>query len=148
MKVSRAGGAKETAGPKRKVKTSQLETENFVTNLRETQNAPSASMTAESAAVSGAEVVLAAQNVGDASNEASRKKRLIDFADDILDRLDELQAGILLGRFSKERLTELAQKLRQKRQQSADEALNQIIHEVELRAEVEIAKYSRRSKEV
>ena len=49
-----------------------------------------------------------------------------------------------MGRFSKEKLADLAQRLRQKRQQSTDPKLNEIIHEIELRAEVEIAKYSRR----
>ena len=64
----------------------------------------------------------------------------------ILDRLEELRLGILIGRFSKDKLADLAQRLRQKRQQSTDPKLNEIIHEIELRAEVEIAKYSRRPK--
>ena len=65
--------------------------------------------------------------------------------EDLLDRLDELRLGILTGRFPKEKLAELAQRLRQKREQGVDPALDAILAEIELRAEVEIAKYTRRA---
>jgi len=67
------------------------------------------------------------------------------YGDDLLDRLDDLRMGILLGRFSKDKLTELAQRLRQKREMCEDPQLNDLLAEIELRAEVEIAKYTRKS---
>ena len=67
------------------------------------------------------------------------------YGDDLLERLDDLRIGILLGRFSKEKLAELAQRLRQKREQSDDPNLNDLLSEIELRAEVEIAKYTRKA---
>ena len=146
MKVTRVGGTQDTGAAKKKTKAGDGDSGSFADELRGTQPAGGSGAAPETAAVSGADAVLAAQNVGDATEEAPRRRRLAEFADDVLGRLDELRLGILTGRYSKERLAELAQLLRQKRQQSSDPALNEIIQEIELRAEVEIAKYSRRPK--
>ena len=143
MRITRDIAVKDTAPAKRKEKSSKSK-DSFADNLRGTQNSAEGSVVTESGVISGAESILAAQNVGDFVDDAPRRKRLSEFADDILDRLDELRTGILLGEFPKDQLAELAQKLRQKRLQSADHELNEIIQEIELRAEVEVAKYSRR----
>jgi len=65
---------------------------------------------------------------------------LFQYGDDLLNRLDDLRLAILDGVLSKDKLTELAHNLRQKRQNSDDPKLNEIIDEIELRAEVEVAK--------
>ena len=143
MKVTRLGGTKETSSTKRKSKDA-VDSGAFAENLVETQFSPSVAAAPDATTVSAADAVLAAQNVGDSLDDTPQRRRLTEFADDILDRLEELRLGILMGRFSKEKLADLAQRLRQKRQQSTDPKLNEIIHEIELRAEVEIAKYSRR----
>ena len=143
MKVSRTGRAKETTGSKRKTKNSRAGAETFVNSLRDTRPPSTSALAKEPPTVSGAEAILAAQNVGISNDDMPKRKRLAEFGEDVLDRLDELRVGILSGAFSKEKLTELARKLRQKRQQSSDPKLNRIIQEIELRAEVEIAKYSR-----
>ena len=145
MKVTRLGGTKETSSTKRKSKDA-VDSGAFADNLVETQFSPSVAAAPDATTVSAADAVLAAQNVGDSLDDTPQRRRLTEFADDILDRLEELRLGILMGRFSKEKLADLAQRLRQKRQQSTDPKLNEIIHEIELRAEVEIAKYSRRPK--
>jgi hypothetical protein len=64
-------------------------------------------------------------------------------AEDVLDRLEALRAWILVGAMPKDKLVELAQRLRAQRQRSDDPRLNEIIDEIELRAEVEIAKLTR-----
>ena len=143
MKVTRLGGTKETSSTKRKSKDA-VDSGAFADNLVETQFSPSVAAAPDATTVSAADAVLAAQNVGDSLDDTPQRRRLTEFADDILDRLEELRLGILMGRFSKEKLADLAQRLRQKRQQSTAPKLNEIIHEIELRAEVEIAKYSRR----
>ena len=143
MRVTRGIGVKDSVPARRKEKTSKSEG-SFADSLRETQSSVGSGMAQDSGGISGAEAILATQNVGDFVDDAPRRKRLTEFADDILDRLDELRSGILLGEFPKDHLAELAQKLRQKRLQSADPELNEIIQEIELRAEVEVAKYSRR----
>ena len=145
MKVTRLGGTKETSSAKHKSKGAG-DRGAFAENLIETQVSPSAAAAPDATTVSAADAVLTAQNVGDSLDDTPQRRRLTEFADDILGRLEELRLGILMGRFSKEKLADLAQRLRQKRQQSTDPKLNEIIHEIELRAEVEIAKYSRRPK--
>ena len=145
MKVTRVGGTKETSSAKRKSKGAG-DSGAFADNLLGTQGSPSAAAAPDGTTVSAADAVLAAQNVGDALDDTPQRRRLTEFADDILDRLDELRLGILMGRFSKEKLADLAQLLRRKRQQSKDPKLNEVIQEIELCAEVEIAKYSRRPK--
>ena len=143
MRITRGIGVKEAVAAKRK-KTTNKSKGSFSDNLREAQSLTEGSIAQESGGISGGEAIFATQNVGDFVDDAPRRKRLVGFANDILDRLDELRSGILLGKFPKEQLAELAQKLRQKRLQSSDPELNEIIQEIELRAEVEVAKYSRR----
>jgi hypothetical protein len=63
--------------------------------------------------------------------------------EDILQRFDDLRHRLLQGSIPKDELVELAQTVRARRRQSDDPALNEIIDEVELRAEVEIAKLTR-----
>ncbi|TAN57291.1 MAG: flagellar assembly protein FliX, partial [Rhodospirillales bacterium] len=62
----------------------------------------------------------------------------------ILGHLDELRHGLLMGHLPKERLIELAQLVRGKRDQVDDPLLAQVLDEIELRAEVELAKLSPR----
>ena len=65
------------------------------------------------------------------------------YGGDLLDRLEDLRIGILSGAYPKQKLVDLAHRLRKKRQASDDPRLNEIIEEIELRAEVEIAKLTR-----
>jgi hypothetical protein len=147
MKVSSSGGPKGPGDTRKTAK--RTGGGSFADSLRRvggaepSHGAPEVSDMAGSAGVDG---ILAAQTVSDPNDEAGRRRsRQMARGEDILDRLDELRMGILLGRFSKEKLAELAQRLRQKREQGGDPALDQILAEIELRAEVEIAKYTRRA---
>ncbi len=63
---------------------------------------------------------------------------------EILDRLEEIRRGLLLGAVPKERLGELARMVREKRERGADPVISRLLDEIELRAEVELAKLSRR----
>ena len=91
------------------------------------------------AAVGG---ILSVQEVDDATDGKSRGL-LMNYGDDLLDRLEEIRLGLLLGTISKDRLADLAQRMRQHRQDVDDPKLNEIIDEIELRSEVEIAKLTR-----
>jgi hypothetical protein len=86
--------------------------------------------------------VLPAQEVSGATDEPARA-RARRYGEDILDRLDELHLAILTGAVPAERLVRLAQMLRAKHGQVDDLRLRSIIEEIELRAEVEIAKLTR-----
>lgn len=94
-------------------------------------------------AVSGVDALLAVQAATDATDDEARKrarKRLYERGENILNRLDELRHGLLIGSLPKEQLIELAQLVRGKRDQVDDPLLAQVLDEIELRAEVELAK--------
>ncbi len=91
--------------------------------------------------------ILAAQSVsnddvgvGDYKERQRRARRGVE----ILDRLEEIRRGLLLGAVPKERLGELARMVREKRGRGADPVISRLLDEIELRAEVELAKLSRR----
>jgi cob(I)alamin adenosyltransferase len=111
-----------------------------------TLHSAASSNTASEVQVSGAFAVgsvLSIQEAPDATAEASRRA-LNRYADDVLDRLEEIRLNILAGAVSKERLTDLARTLRARQGQIDDPRLSAIIGEIELRAEVEIAKLTRK----
>ena len=103
----------------------------------EETSAPSVAATAN---VGGVEALLAAQAVGDALQDDGRKRRAVARGNDILDKLEDLRAELLTNGVSKQKLIALAQELRERRDAGLDDELNAILDEIELRAEVELAK--------
>lgn len=97
----------------------------------------------ETSTVASVNNILSLQEVPDATQEENRRA-LYERGHDILDRLEEIQRDILSGVMSKDRLQNLAQMLRQRRLNVADPKLQAILDEIELRAEVEIAKWTHR----
>ncbi len=83
--------------------------------------------------------VLGVQEVDDALSRASRGKMR---AQDILDRLDELRHDLLLGTLSHERLQNLMRIVNAHRGKIDDPRLAAILDEIDLRAQVELAKYA------
>ncbi len=97
----------------------------------------------EAAAPGSVGSILAAQEVSE-DGEHKARLGLHRRGMDILDRLDEIRHDILIGAVPKERLTNLVHLLRAKRGTVEDPRLIAIIDEIELRAEVEIAKLTRK----
>jgi hypothetical protein len=90
-------------------------------------------------AVTAVDSLLSLQEVDDASARASRgKKRALD----LLDGLDELRHGLLFGGLSRDRLMALARLVQTRRAQVDDPRLAEILDEIDLRTQVELAKYS------
>ena len=143
MKVSKTGGTKDVRATIKKGPKSNSG-EAFSESLKSAQGETPSASVAGSGMVGNVDALFSVQEVPNAVDPRSQKL-LITFGEDLLRRLDELKLGILNGSMPKEQLTDLAQHLRQKRQSSDDLLLNEIISEIELRAEVEIAKLSRRS---
>lgn len=89
--------------------------------------------------------ILAAQSVDpEASPDHRERQRRAARGTEILDRLEELRRGLLAGAIPKDRLQELAHMVREKRERGADPMISRLLDEIELRAEVELAKLSRR----
>ena len=89
--------------------------------------------------------ILAAQSVDpEGAPDHKERQRRAQRGADILDRLEEVRQGLLAGGIPKSRLQELAQLVREKRERGADPVISRLLDEIELRAEVELAKLSRR----
>lgn len=96
-------------------------------------------------AVLGMGGILAAQSVDpDGKPDHKERQRRAAKGAEILDRLEEVRRGLLLGAIPKDRLQELAHMVREKRERGADPVVSRLLDEIELRAEVELAKLSRR----
>jgi len=141
MKVSKTGSVKSinAVGSKKKVSAAG---EAFSDSLKSVQGAPETVPLVEAQGVGSVDALLSVQETAVEPDRRGRAQTRT-YGDDLLTQLDDLRLGILEGHFSKDKLTDLASRLRQKRNQSDDPVLNQLIDEIELRAEVEIAKLTR-----
>ena len=61
-------------------------------------------------------------------------------SDTLLEKLEEIRDGLLLGYISKDKLIEISRYVRETKINTADEKLAELIGEIELRVEVELAK--------
>jgi hypothetical protein len=143
MKVSKTGAAR-TPAVRGKSKASSGGSGAFAEHLSGVKEGSSgAAPIVENAAPGSVGSILAAQEVSE-DGERNARVRLHGRGMDILDRLDEIRHDILIGAVPKERLTNLVHILRAKRGTVEDPRLVSIIDEIELRAEVEIAKLTRK----
>jgi len=87
--------------------------------------------------ISSVDAVVALQDItGDNTDERGAKNR----ANLILDKLEDIRMGLLLGQISKPNLEELSKILIVARENSIDANLLEIIEDIELRAKIELAK--------
>jgi len=143
MKVNGVGAGRNTAST-RKTKKTSTSGGSFSDTLKGTAESMETVSAGGIGGVSSVSSIIAVQEVPDSMDERS-KGLMIAYGDDLLDRLEELRLGLLLGSIPKENLADLAHRMREKKQHVDDPALKDIIDEIELRAEVEIAKLTRRA---
>ena len=92
--------------------------------------------------VTGIEALLAVQAAGGPNDESpqGRASRARQRAEQQLDALEGLQRGIVAGRLTERDLLELARGAAERRSQVDDPRLAEVLDEVELRVQVELAK--------
>ncbi len=112
----------------------------FADNLQVGEEPAPAGVSA-AAPLSSVEALFALQEVPDATAE---RKRALARGDQLLDRLDDLKTGLLLGRISPDKLGELARLARDSSAAVSDPNLRDVLQEIELRAQVELAKLQAR----
>ena len=142
MKLTGIGGP-AAAGPASKTaKTSKSAGGGFAESLASLDQAEEEVQGVDApATVGGIAALLATQGVGD-SLEREARKRLVDYGNDLLDKLEELRHGLLMGAIPKEKLIAMAQMVRSRRDMPSDPHLSELLNEIELRVEVELAKLS------
>lgn len=92
---------------------------------------------ANTAPIANLDSLLALQVV---DNEQEKKRRATNRAKGLLDQLDTLRIATLTGNVTKSQLVNLSNSLKEKLDEIDDENLKNILQEIELRAEVELAK--------
>jgi len=94
---------------------------------------------APAAPVGGSLSLLALQEVSD---QSTRRRQARARGEALLDGLEELRIGLLSGSMSREKLAGLARTIRSARVSIDDPKLQAVLDDIELRAEVELAKLS------
>ena len=87
--------------------------------------------------VSSVDAVVAMQEIAADNKDETRAKNRASL---ILDKLEDIRMGLLLGQIPKSKLEELSKILKVARENSVDSNLLEIIDDVELRAKIELAK--------
>ena len=111
----------------------------FAAALHEESAGAGQSAVGGSVGLSGVSTILALQAAPD-STERRARQRAVQRADAMLDELEQIRLGLLLGAIPRARLEQLAQMVRARREQLDDPKLIAILDEIELRAAVELAK--------
>ena len=96
-----------------------------------------ASGVSSSSPVSAVDALLAVQETADATSGKSRAKAR---AEVLLQKLDELRMGLLAGAIPRKTLVDLTRVINMRRDQIDDANLTEILDEIDLRAQVELAK--------
>lgn len=139
MKIEGPGGVRYTgkvSGPK---KSGGVDKASF-SDAMGADDVAEAAPTTQTSSVMSVDQLIGLQGVDDALHS---KKQVQQRASDILDRLDALRLQILEGRISKEQLMQLARVVNARRAHTTDPQLIEILNEIELRAQIEIAKFTR-----
>ncbi len=134
-KIDGLGGVRTTAPVKRAARSDSSGGTSFAKHLGESEEASASSGISST---SGISAILGAQEVEDALDHASRGKMR---AEDILDRLEDLRLQLLAGTISREKLLQLTRIVSSRRAQVTDPRLAEILDAIDLRAQVELAKY-------
>ncbi|WNJ99082.1 flagellar assembly protein FliX [Thalassospiraceae bacterium LMO-JJ14] len=141
MKVTKTDGAKGVSSTRKAKKTTGNDG-GFADALRDVSGAEESGQAQATGGVGPVASILAAQQTADATDHKSRGL-MMNYGNDLLDRLEQIRISVLSGSVSKDRLQDLARRLRERKTTSDDPRLNDLIGEVELRVEVEIAKLTR-----
>lgn len=104
------------------------------------EESPSPAKAGAPRSIGGIDALLALQGVEDAPE---RRRRAVRKGRQTLDALDEIKLAVLTGKLSPAALTRLRSLAGELRADSGDPALDGVLGEIALRAEVELAKASR-----
>ena len=136
-------GQSSTSGPRKTGKTGKTGADSsFASAVDQPDKGDSAAPSA-TGGMSGASSVAAVDallSLQEAPGGAEGRSRGLGRARDMLDILDAVRRGILLGTVPEAQLERLAQLSRSRREDFTDPQLAEILDEIELRAEVELAK--------
>lgn len=135
MKVNDINKSSEISSGKVKKSTGGTDFASFLKAPTSTQTSPVSGMTN----VSSLDAIFATQMV-DGVEERERRKKMIKRGKNLLDKLEEIRSALLVGYIAKDKLIEISRLVKEQKTMCEDERLLNIIAEIELRVEVELAK--------
>jgi hypothetical protein len=144
MKVGSSTSSKSTSKTARKAAVGGSSAGFAAIYAQEVSSAEAAGMVDTVSAVDGVMSILATQTVGDSTEERARNRRALEKGNQLLDKLEEVRTELLTGSVSKQDLYMVSKMANETRDAAADPRLAEILAEIELRAEVEIAKLTSR----
>ena len=103
-----------------------------------TQETSSATGVAANSPIASVEAIVALQGVDSDSKKNTRQ--IVEIGEEMLDRLDQIRHGLLMGEIPVSGLLQLKKTLANFESSSDDPKLSEIIEEIEVRAAVELAK--------
>ena len=146
MKVQGPRGTSSTAPARKARKTSGAAAGAFADALKDAESTDGAQDTAAphtSGSIAGVGTLLAVQSGADRDpREQMPREQMVAKANSLLDRLENIREAILMGRIPAQRLNALIGELAEQRAELDDPVLNELLDEIELRARVELAKYT------
>ena len=114
----------------------------FSLYLRDIMQSPAEEGVSSASAVTGADAIFAAQTVGEEEEKKLRREQ-VKRGYSLLEKLEDIRAGLLRGYISKDRIIEISRFVKEQKMEAMDERLNDLIEEIELRVEVELAKLTK-----
>jgi len=134
MKISDISGPGKTSSVKKK------SNKNIVGDFGSYLSEDDTSNTVKSAGISSFTPIMNLTAIQELEGGEEEKKRQIDRGKNILDNLEDIRREMLLGNISAITAKRLADQVRSRKATFLDPALEQILKEIEVRAEVELAK--------
>lgn len=142
MRVERTGSAPSVGGARRTGQTGSAGGfADAITRAGRSGGTAAAAPTTAVGPLTGVDALVALQAVdGDRSGRRRARERAVR----ILDSLDELRIALLDGRLTEAQLQRLVAAVESERTMTDDPRLNAVLDEIDLRAQVELAKYQTR----
>ena len=137
MKIDKTGGASGPSKSKKKDKSSSAGGASFKDMIAGGADAPAS--TQQSQSISSVDALLAVQAAEDPTERAA-KKRMKTRAHDILDQLEGIRMKLLTGQLTVGDVIDVAGVVAAHRERIKDPELTALLDEIDLRAQVEIAK--------
>ncbi|WP_259783154.1 flagellar assembly protein FliX [Aestuariispira ectoiniformans] len=146
MKVQGPGSTRRTSSTKKTSKSRGTGGADFARALNDVSGEDAHTEAAASAGpVSAVDALLSLQQVDDATQGGGRAQA-VAWGEDMLDRLEAIRNALLMGAVPYDRLVQLAESVSKQAKVAGDPKLSAVLGEIELRAQVEIAKLEKARK--
>ncbi|MGH1455683.1 MAG: flagellar assembly protein FliX [Alphaproteobacteria bacterium] len=137
MKIDRSKGTSGASGTKKSSSSGNADGADFSQYVQSGASETASASATQS--IASLDALLAAQEVEDPTKKAA-KKRIIFRADGILDKLENIRIKMLCGNLTVGHMIDVADVVASHRDKIDDPQLTAIMDEIDLRAQVEIAK--------